>query len=306
MGMTTRPRAETGHRGEVFPLSRRLGSFIGFDGMAPQHDTIPRVQPGGPGAVWLRGRGVGRTGVGTALHDDLVLLRAEEFEALTTPARGELQMHGPAYAVGRRERHRAKRLFDVLCAITLLPLALLPMLLAAVAVMLDSSGPAMFTQYRVGRDGRLFRFHKLRTMCTDGDELPSREYMKRVIQGGGPESGLFKLPADARITRVGRVLRRFSIDELPQLWNVLRGEMSMVGPRPPLPFEVALYDERAWRRLLVRPGITGPWQVGGRSTVSFETMIDLDLAYVTATSLRRDLAIVARTPIALLAGRGAA
>ena len=182
-----------------------------------------------------------------------------------------------------------------------LALLLLAPLLAvvALAVRLDSPGPAIFRQVRIGKDGRPFVMHKFRTMTTDAEH-------RLTDLAGDSESGvLFKMRADPRVTRLGRLLRRYSVDELPQLLDVVRGDMSVVGPRPPLPAEVRGYDGDTLRRLAVRPGITGLWQVSGRSDLSWEQTVRLDLQYVDNWSLSLDAAILARTLRAVVGHRGA-
>jgi exopolysaccharide biosynthesis polyprenyl glycosylphosphotransferase len=174
-----------------------------------------------------------------------------------------------------------------------------PLLLGlAVLVRLDSPGPALFRQTRVGRDGRQFTMLKLRTMRTDAETV--REELDNDV-----DEVLFKVRQDPRVTRIGRFLRRYSLDELPQLINVVRGDMSLVGPRPALPREVASYEQDPLRRLAVRPGLTGLWQVSGRSDLSWRESVRLDLDYVDNWSLPRDLSIVARTLHAVLGHRGA-
>ena len=181
-------------------------------------------------------------------------------------------------------------------------LAVLPLLVAVtVLVRLDSPGPAFFRQVRVGVDGRTFTIFKFRTMYTDA-EARLAELADRNEAGDGL---LFKMRDDPRITRVGKVLRRFSIDELPQLANVVAGSMSLVGPRPPLPREVDSYDDDVRRRLLVRPGVTGLWQISGRSDLAWDEAVRLDLHYVENWSPMLDLVILYRTVGAVLASRGA-
>jgi exopolysaccharide biosynthesis polyprenyl glycosylphosphotransferase len=194
----------------------------------------------------------------------------------------------------------AKRTFDlVVSSIGLL--FVWPLLVAiAVAIKLDDGGPVLFRQARVGRHRQPFTLLKFRTMV-QGAELRLAELMGRN-EADGP---LFKLRDDPRITRVGRFLRRYSLDELPQLFNVLRGEMSLVGPRPPLPSEVALYQDWQLDRLEVRPGITGLWQVSGRSELSFDEYVRLDLFYIENWSMLYDLFVVAKTIPILLMPRGA-
>ena len=183
----------------------------------------------------------------------------------------------------------------------LLVMLLSPLLVGiALMVRLDSTGPAIFRQSRVGRDGRVFTMLKYRTMTTDAETLAVG-----LLADNDCDGVLFKLRRDPRVTRVGRVLRRYSLDELPQLLNVLGGRMSLVGPRPALPNEVDSYDHDPRRRLAVKPGLTGLWQVSGRSDLSWEESVRLDLLYVDNWSLRLDLAIVARTAGAVLRARGA-
>lgn len=172
--------------------------------------------------------------------------------------------------------------------------------LLSLAIRLDSPGPAIFRQRRIGKDGRPFTIYKLRTMVRDAELLRDKVLPLNVMNGS-----TFKAPEDPRRTRVGRWLRRLSLDEAPQFWNVLRGDMALVGPRPPLPSEVEHYSPRERCRLLVKPGITGMWQVAGRNTLEHRRMMDLDLEYVRRRSLRLDLEIVLRTVPAMIRGRGA-
>jgi lipopolysaccharide/colanic/teichoic acid biosynthesis glycosyltransferase len=192
----------------------------------------------------------------------------------------------------------AKRTIDVV--LTLMGLvAIWPLFVViALAIRVDSAGPAFFVQTRVGRDGRTFGMVKFRSMVVNAE-------MQRADVPGDRDGLCFKAKDDPRITRVGRFLRRASLDELPQLWNVLRGQMSLVGPRPALPSEVAAYPTAALERLRALPGITGMWQVSGRADISFDDMIALDVAYVRHPSLRRDIAILAATFRVVLQGRGA-
>ena len=194
----------------------------------------------------------------------------------------------------------AKRVFDLLIAGTTLLLTAPVLLVAAIAIKLDTPGPVLFRQVRVGRDGRPFEMLKLRTMCVDAEQR--RAELLHRNEADGP---MFKLRDDPRVTRVGRFLRRCSIDELPQCWNVLRGDMSVVGPRPALPVEVDAWPDEVRGRLRVLPGITGMWQVCGRSDTSFDDYVRLDLAYVDNWSLAHDLEIVARTVGVVLNARGA-
>ena len=195
----------------------------------------------------------------------------------------------------------AKVLFDLVVG-GMLTLAALPILAAAsIAIKLSSPGPVFFLQNRIGKDGKPFHIYKLRTMVAGADTQLS-ELLDS--QGSGDEP-LFKIDNDPRITGVGRLLRRLSIDELPQLINVLKGEMSLVGPRPQQPEEVELYDHKAERRLTVRPGMTGLWQVSGRSNLSWEEAVRLDLYYVENWSMTGDLVILWKTIRAVLGSDGA-
>ncbi|MHC4134049.1 MAG: sugar transferase [Planctomycetota bacterium] len=194
----------------------------------------------------------------------------------------------------------SKRAFDIVVGLPLLVLATPIMLLAALLVRLTSPGPVLFVQERIGLHGRRFKFYKLRTMVEGAEQM--REALAPLNEMNGPA---FKLRHDPRVTRVGRLLRRLSIDELPQLWNVLRGDMSLVGPRPPVPEEVARYDRRQQRRLSIRPGLTCTWQVSGRSDVDFDAWVRLDLDYIDNWSPWLDLKILLRTVPAVLSGRGA-
>jgi lipopolysaccharide/colanic/teichoic acid biosynthesis glycosyltransferase len=194
----------------------------------------------------------------------------------------------------------AKRLMDVVGALLLLLVTSPILLVAGLLIRLEGPGPVFFIQRRSGRLGREFWMFKLRTMVPDAERLQDR-------LAESPDSGSFlKLDEDPRITRVGRFLRRYSIDEIPQFWNVLKGDMSLVGPRPLLPCDVRTFprDRRA-RRFDVPPGMTGLWQVSGRSETSDDERVALDLDYVESWSLGLDLTILARTPMAVVTGRGA-
>lgn len=202
----------------------------------------------------------------------------------------------------RRVRLVTKEIADRAAASLLLVIAGPVLLAAAAAVRLDSPGPAFYTQVRVGERGRHFTMFKLRSMYIDADARRAA-----VVAAGGDAGNkvLFKDRQDPRITRVGRVLRRTSLDELPQLLNVVRGDMSLVGPRPALPQEVAEYDAEARRRLLVKPGLTGLWQVSGRSDLSWDSTVALDRHYVENRGAQLDVEILANTLKAVIGGRGA-
>lgn len=203
-----------------------------------------------------------------------------------------------------------RRALDVVLAgaalLVLSPLALL----CAVAVRATSRGPTVFAQVRVGLSGRTFRMYKFRTMRAQCDERIHREYITRMLtdtspvrDADGPQ--VFKIPDDPRITRVGKLLRRTSLDELPQLVNVVKGDMAIVGPRPALPYEVELFEPRHQMRFAVRPGITGLWQVSGRSRLTMREALDLDIEYVRRQCLGLDMWIILRTIPALFSRGGA-
>jgi lipopolysaccharide/colanic/teichoic acid biosynthesis glycosyltransferase len=206
-----------------------------------------------------------------------------------------------------------KRLIDVAGSLLLLGILSPVFLIIAAAIKLTSRGPILFRQKRVGEHGTPFTFLKFRSMYMNNDSNEHREYVRQLIAGqaerksaDGKTQGVFKLANDPRITTVGRMLRRSSLDELPQLINVLRGEMSLVGPRPPLPYEVEVYATWHRRRLLeAKPGITGLWQVHGRSRVEFDDMVRLDLRYARDCSPLLDLKILLQTPKAVMGGDGA-
>ena len=194
----------------------------------------------------------------------------------------------------------AKRALDIVVSATALLLFAPVAAVIALAIRLDSPGPLLFPQARVGRDGHEFRMIKFRSMTVDAEER--RAALLAANEGAGP---LFKMHDDPRVTRVGRILRKYSLDEVPQFWNVLVGDMSVVGPRPPLPSEVATYDDDVLRRLYIKPGITGPWQVGGRSDLSWEESVRLDLRYVENWTVMTDLVLMWRTVRVMLRPDGA-
>jgi exopolysaccharide biosynthesis polyprenyl glycosylphosphotransferase len=208
-----------------------------------------------------------------------------------------LHLERPAISGGRR---LLKNAFDLSVGGLLLVLAAPLMAVIAAAVKLTSPGPVLFRQTRIGADSRRFTMLKFRSMVVDAEQRRAD-----LVDLSDGNDILFKMRNDPRVTRVGSVMRRFSLDELPQLLNVVRGDMSLVGPRPPLPEEVAVYSDDATRRLRVRPGLTGLWQVSGRSDLSWEESLLLDLRYVDNWSLMVDLAILWRTGRAVLRGAGA-
>jgi len=194
-----------------------------------------------------------------------------------------------------------KRGFDF-CISLLLILILMPVFIATfIAIYLDSPGTVFFKQKRVGKNGKHFDFYKFRSMVINAEQLKDK-----IITDNESEDGvIFKMKKDPRITNVGRFIRKFSIDELPQLFNVLKGDMSLVGPRPPLPKEVAEYTLNDRKRLHVMPGITCIWQVSGRSDIPFKEQVELDKQYIKSKSIIRDIIILLKTIPAVLTGKGA-
>ena len=209
-----------------------------------------------------------------------------------------IHVEKPQYEGAKRFQKRA---FDFCFALAALVVASPVLLLAAIAIKVSSRGPVFYSSERIGLDGMPFTMLKLRTMVVDADQELQELLSANESKGGV----LFKMRDDPRVTKVGRILRRFSIDELPQFINVLRQEMSVVGPRPPLQREVETYDGPVMRRLLVRPGITGLWQVSGRSDLSWDETVRLDLSYVENWSMVADLLIIIKTLRAVLASEGA-
>jgi exopolysaccharide biosynthesis polyprenyl glycosylphosphotransferase len=207
----------------------------------------------------------------------------------------------PSVPAERDWPRRIKRMLDIALAGMAL-LALAPLLLSiALAIRLDSEGPVFYRSTRLGRRGRPFTMFKFRTMCPEADRLKGKLAHLNTLKGP-----VFKMPNDPRVTRLGRFLRRSSLDELPQLINVLKGDMSLVGPRPPLPDEAASYDGWHWRRLDVPPGLTGLWQISGRaSEPDFDRWVAWDLRYIDEWSLGLDLQIIWRTIPAVWRGHGA-
>lgn len=201
-----------------------------------------------------------------------------------------------------------KRTFDLAGAIFAVTILSPLWLVIAALIKMDSRGPIFYKQERVGMDGRVFLFYKFRTMQVGADDAAHREFQRQYIKGrpetnlGDAERPAYKLRGDARITRVGRLLRKTSLDELPQLFNVLRGDMSVVGPRPPIPYEVESYELWHRKRLDLKPGLTGLWQVSGRNRLPFDEMVRLDLYYIENWSLLLDLKIILRTLPVMLRG----
>lgn len=203
-----------------------------------------------------------------------------------------------------------KRALDVLGSIVGLILFSPFFLVLPVLIKATSSGPVFFRQERIGRNGRKFKFLKFRSMYLDNDDIIHREYVQKLIKGGirgdGNGEAVYKIQGDPRVTPLGRFIRKYSLDELPQFINVLKGDMSLVGPRPPIAYEVEHYCGWQRNRLVgKRPGITGLWQVKGRSSTTFDEMVRLDLGYLRKWTIIQDLKILLQTPGAVLKGRGA-
>ncbi len=221
-------------------------------------------------------------------RDSDIEFLSTETNAVTYPELG-----GISYAV--------KGIADRMIAATALVVLAIPMLIVAAIIKFTSPGPVFVKQERVGRFGRSFGFYKFRSMRADAEML--RDQLEQENEHDAPL--IFKMRRDPRITGIGGFLRRSSLDELPNLFNVIKGEMSIIGPRPPLPREVAHYDAYHMQRLAAVPGMTGLWQVRGRSEIPFEEMVAIDLEYIETWSLLLDLKILLKTPIAVIGGRGA-
>jgi len=204
---------------------------------------------------------------------------------------------------------RAKRAIDILFTLLIfIPLCIL-IAIVAVLIRLDSKGSIFYRQKRIGQNGVEFEMLKFRSMYENCDDTLHRLAFQQYIEGqklAEDTTASYKRVDDPRITRVGRFIRKTSIDELPQFFNVLRGEMTLVGPRPPLSYEVEQYSPHDWLRLSSKPGLTGPWQVCGRSQVPFQSMVKMDIDYLTRQSLREDLKLIALTVPVMITGRGGA
>jgi lipopolysaccharide/colanic/teichoic acid biosynthesis glycosyltransferase len=262
--------------------------------------------------------------VAVVTHPDMLFDRVSAGELNGDPrmpvgGNSEAIRLAPAFVSDRMDRkghgYGLKRIIDVIGAAVGIVLLSPVMLLAALAVGLTSRGPIIFRQTRLGQGGEPFTFYKFRSMAADGDDRIHRAYVASLIDGkpdhikssGDAEHPLYKLQSDPRITPIGRIIRKTSIDELPQLFNVMKGDMSLVGPRPPIPYEAARYQAWHLRRLLAaKPGLTGLWQVEGRSKVSFDEMVRMDLRYIRDCSLELDMRIILKTFRVVLRCDGAA
>jgi lipopolysaccharide/colanic/teichoic acid biosynthesis glycosyltransferase len=233
---------------------------------------------------------------------EVIAARAWEADSKLYPDLPGVNMHGKLSLL-------LKRFMDIVGSIVAITLLLPLLAFIAIAVKLSSEGPVLFCQKRVGQYGSLFTFYKFRSMYFRSESSVHESYAKQFISGQAKSetsSGLYKMSNDRRVTPLGRVLRRLSFDELPQLFNVLKGDMSLVGPRPPIPYELEVYSPWHRRRLLeAKPGITGLWQVTGRSKTVFNDMVRLDLQYAANRTLWLDIAILAKTVWVVLSGEGA-
>ena len=206
---------------------------------------------------------------------------------------------------------RAKRLLDIIFPLLILVPLCFIIVVVAILIRLDSEGPVFYRQKRIGLNGEEFTLYKLRTMYLHNEDSLHRKAVAKYISGeklsgDGTWNISYKLTEDPRVTRVGRFLRKTSLDELPQFFNVLHGEMSLVGPRPPLPYEVEMYSPHDWLRLSGKPGLTGIWQVYGRSRTTFQSMVQMDIEYLQQQSLWEDLKLIVLTvPVVFLARGGA-
>lgn len=199
-----------------------------------------------------------------------------------------------------------KRCFDFIASLT--GIAFLSGLFVIIALLIkldDPHGKVFYSQTRLGKDGQKFEMWKFRSMISGADKMVDQLIQKNVIQKNDVEGAMFKIKDDPRVTRVGRFIRKYSLDELPQLYNVLRGDMSLVGPRPPLPREVATYTNYDRQRLLVIPGVTGLWQVSGRNELSFSEMVTLDISYINHACISQDLKILLKTVLVVIHPSGA-
>lgn len=203
---------------------------------------------------------------------------------------------------------RIKRILDVTFTLLISPALLFVGMIVAIAIRLDSPGPIFYRQKRIGQNGEEFAMLKFRSMYADSNDALHRhaieQYMSGELINGDDKDCPNKLKDDPRITKIGKFIRKTSIDELPQFWNVLRGQMSLVGPRPPLPYETEWYNARDWLRLSGKPGLTGPWQVYGRSIVTFQEMVEMDITYLQHQSLWQDCKFILLTVPVMIFARG--
>lgn len=260
----------------------------------------------------------------TGLAQELLDLIGMSFHQFPKDGRLSQMLDGPACMtfypdVARQKRARInglriKRTIDVIGSLAGIVIFIPFFILIPIGIKLTSRGPVLFRQERAGQQGEIFKFLKFRSMYVNSDQNVHREFVQKFISkrpSGVDTDGksgkiVYKMTKDKRVTPFGNILRKTSLDELPQFFNVLKGEMSLVGPRPPIPYELEKYDSWHWRRIMeLKPGITGLWQVMGRSSTTFDDMVRLDLKYVTNWSLWLDISILVKTPRAVLTGKGA-
>jgi exopolysaccharide biosynthesis polyprenyl glycosylphosphotransferase len=273
---------------------------------------VPEIRRGDAHDVELRVSRALASCVGADANSEL-LIRVHRYSGITPDRPFETAMPiSELHPTRTRVYAGLKRILDVVASTMLLALVSPLFLAVAALVKLTSRGPVFFKQPRVGQYGKPFTMLKFRTMHVNADSAIHKEFVSQLIQGvasaeaGASQEAPFKIVNDPRITSIGRFLRRTSLDELPQFWNVLRGDMSLVGPRPPLGYEVEQYKPWHYRRLLeAKPGITGLWQVSGRSQTTFDDMVRLDLRYAKKCSAWMDVKILLATPRAVISGKGA-
>ena len=244
--------------------------------------------------------------VAAPVHTPVAGTRRAAEDGERSVRRLSLMRNAQAYDRERLGYRVAKRAFDIAFSAAVIAVGLVPGAILCAAIAIDSPGCPLYGQRRVGRIGadgrpREFTMWKFRSMVKGADKMKDELMASNEVEGP-----MFKMRDDPRVTRIGRFIRKHSIDEFPQFLNVLLGDMSVVGPRPPLPEEVAEYDEWAMQRLAVKPGLTGPWQVGGRSDVDFDDMVRLDLGYIARRSVSMDLKIILQTVAVVFTGKGAA
>ncbi|UEA45364.1 sugar transferase [Collinsella stercoris] len=273
-------------------------------------ECMDEMQSGasGAGTVPEDGMAAGREDgvVAAPVHTPVAGTRSAAEDGERSVRRLSLMRSAEAYDRERLGYRVAKRAFDIAFSAAVIAVGLVPGAILCAAIAIDSPGCPLYGQRRVGRMGadgrpREFTMWKFRSMVKDADKMKDALLAENEVEGP-----MFKMRDDPRVTRIGRFIRRHSIDEFPQFVNVLLGDMSVVGPRPPLPREVEQYDEWAMQRLAVKPGLTGPWQVGGRSDVDFDDMVRLDLGYIARRSVSMDLKIILQTIAVVFTGKGAA
>ena len=243
------------------------------------------------------------------MNDSIYQARMELFKTLNLPVsrastrlfRWRLRCKLGFWELGLRSIYAFKRLVDICCSLCALVLLTPFFLVIMLIILIEDGRPFFFIQQRVGLDGRIFHFYKFRSMVKNAEQLKD-QLIKQNESGDGV---IFKMKRDPRITKIGGFLRRFSVDEFPQFFNVLKGDLAIVGPRPPVPREVAQYTLEDRKRLHVKPGLTCLWQIQGRSEIPFKEQVRLDLQYIQSQSLRKDFMIMLKTVPAVLLGRGA-